>query len=110
MLAAPDAKQYTTAATGGGTVTVTVSRSMNAAVAAMGGMPNVGAGKIYQLWMIPAGEPKVVARPVGQTPPGGTSTMQVMPVGDAELFGVTVEPRGGSKKPTTDPVALIALA
>jgi anti-sigma-K factor RskA len=109
ILAAPDAKRYTAPATGGGTVTVTVSRSMNAAVAAMGGMPDVGAGKIYQLWMIPAGEAALVARPVGKTPPGDTSTTQVVPVGDAEQFGVTVEPRGGSKKPTTTPVALIKL-
>jgi anti-sigma-K factor RskA len=110
ILAAPDAKQYITPATGGGTVTVTVSRSMNAAVAAMGGMPDAGAGKIYQLWMIPAGEPAVVAQSVGTTPPGDTSTTQVVPVGDAKAFAVTVEPGdGGSDKPTTEPVAFIAL-
>jgi anti-sigma-K factor RskA len=109
VLAAPDAKQYTTSATDGGTVTVTVSRQMNAAVAAMGGMPDVGAGKIYQLWMIPPGDARVVAQMVGKTPPGETSTTQVVPVGDAVFFAVTVEPRSGSAKPTTSPVATIAL-
>jgi hypothetical protein len=109
VLAAPDAKQYTTSASGGGTVTVTVSRSLNSAVAAIGGMPDPGAGKIYQLWMIPAGEPALVARSVGRTPPGGTATTQVVPVDDAKVFGVTVEPASGSDKPTTPTVATITL-
>lgn len=109
VLAAPDAKQLTAPAGAGGTVTVTVSRSLNAAVAAIGGMPDPGPGKIYQLWMIPPGDPLAVARSVGKTPARATAATEVVAVDDANSFGVTVEPEGGSPKPTTTPVALVVL-
>ena len=82
------------------TVNVTVSRSRDAAVAGLEGLPDPGEGRVYQLWMIPAGDPASVARPVGEVPSAAAPTARLVTVGDATSFGVTIEPEGGSLRPT----------
>jgi hypothetical protein len=100
VLAAADARLFTGTARDGGTVNVTVARSIDSAVAALEGLPDPGDGRIYQLWMIPEGDPATVARSVGQLPGAAAPTAQPVRVGDAKVFGVTIEPEGGSERPT----------
>lgn len=111
VLSAADARLFKGTATAGGTVNVTVSRSLDAAVAALEGLPDPGEGRIYQLWMIPEGEASVVARSVGEVPSATAPTAHLVRVGDANRFGVTIEPEGGSLHPTlTNLVAVVQLA
>jgi anti-sigma-K factor RskA len=111
VLAAPDALLFKGTGRDGGTVNVTVSRSLDSAVAGLEGLPDPGEGRIYQLWMIPAGDPATVARSVGQVPSAAAPTAHlVTAVGDATTFGVTIEPEGGSPRPTlSNLVAQVAL-
>jgi anti-sigma-K factor RskA len=109
VMAAPDVRVFSHPAQGGGTVNVAVARSLDSGVAVVSGLPGLGDGKIYQLWMIPAGKPADVARDAGRMAPGATSVAQPVQLGDAKVFGVTVEPEGGSKKPTTTPIVTVSL-
>ncbi|HYN97908.1 MAG TPA: anti-sigma factor, partial [Pilimelia sp.] len=88
--------------TGGGRVTLVVSPSRDAAVALLTGLPDPGAGKAYQMWVIDGTE----ATSAGVLAAGETSARWLLAgVRGADAFGVTVEPAGGSGKPTL-PVAV----
>jgi anti-sigma-K factor RskA len=65
-------------------------------------MPSPPEGKTYQIWVIKGDTPK----PSGLFEPKGDSIAAVVenPVEGADAVAVTVEPEGGSKKPTTDPM------
>lgn len=65
-------------------------------------MPPVPEGKTYQIWVIKGDTP----RPSGLFDPEGGSIAAVVekPVEAADAVAVTVEPEGGSEKPTTDPM------
>ena len=65
-------------------------------------MPQVPEDKTMQIWVIENGKPK----PAGTfRPEDGVATAPVTaPVQGAAVVAVTVEPDGGSKQPTTDPV------
>ncbi len=65
-------------------------------------MPPVPEGKTYQIWVIKGDTPK----PSGLFEPKGNSIAAVVetPLEGADAVAVTVEPEGGSKEPTTDPM------
>ncbi|MFE6526726.1 anti-sigma factor domain-containing protein [Streptomyces sp. NPDC057794] len=107
VLAAPDARTRTAAFGDGAVGTVVVSRSMDRAVFAVSGMAPPGAGKVYQLWFDDRG----TMRPAGLMDPGRTAQTVLMsgPVDGASGLGVTEEPAGGSRQPTSAPVAVLGL-
>lgn len=65
-------------------------------------MPQVPADRTCQIWVIHGDDPK----PSGLFDPEGnmTATPVTNSIRNADAIAVTVEPAGGSKKPTTDPV------
>ncbi|GAA5201224.1 anti-sigma-K factor RskA [Arthrobacter gyeryongensis] len=108
VLQAGDVRQATVDVNGGGTATVSISSSKNAVVVRMNGVPAPPAGKVYQMWLIP----KDGSAPVSQ----GLMDAQALShpavvsgIASAASIGITVEPVGGSKKPTLPTVAAAPL-
>ncbi|MGW4304288.1 anti-sigma factor [Streptomyces sp. NPDC004646] len=106
VLAAPDAKSATVRVAGG-TGTVVVSAERDRAVFMASGMPAPPDGKVYQLWFDDGG----AMRSAGLMDPALRSQTVLMrgPVAGASGVGVTVEPAGGSPRPTSAPVTLLSL-
>ncbi|RSS58955.1 anti-sigma factor domain-containing protein [Streptomyces sp. WAC01280] len=106
VLAAPDARVSTSRLGGGAVGTVVVSASLDRAVFAAAGMAPPPAGKVYQLWYDDGG----TMRSAGLMDPGATAGATLLdgPVDGATGMGVTLEPAGGSPRPTSDPVAVLA--
>ncbi|MEV7284563.1 anti-sigma factor [Streptomyces sp. NPDC093252] len=92
----------------GATGSVVVSRSRDRAVFVAAGLPRPPAGKTYQLWFDDGG----VMRDAGLLEPGRADQTVLMrgAVGPASGMGVTVEPEGGSARPTSAPLAVLAFA
>ncbi|GII78820.1 hypothetical protein Sru01_38020 [Sphaerisporangium rufum] len=108
VLAAPDSRSVTARTGAGGTATVVVSRSEQSMVFFSSGMAALPQGRTYQLWRIGRDGPRPdrLTRPdtAGRVPPtvlGG--------LGDATKVAVTVEPAGGSARPTTEPLLVLDL-
>ncbi|MFI6598288.1 anti-sigma factor domain-containing protein [Nonomuraea sp. NPDC050536] len=103
LLAAPDAETITQPVTGGGTASVLLSRTRGGMVFTAANLPRPPASRVYELWLMgPAG-----ARPAGLVAAGDVLILR--PAGDDARIGLTVEPAGGSKRPTTQPVMLADL-
>lgn len=107
VLKAPDAQRFQQAVATGGSATVVRSTSLGMAVLLTHSLAAAPTGKVYQLWLRPAGGRFVSA---GLLPSGPDQS--VLLDGDAATAvgaGISVEPAGGSAQPTT-PVALIGFA
>jgi anti-sigma-K factor RskA len=99
VVTAPDARIQTTRTSAGGRVTVVASAALREAVITGTGTPP--AGRVYQVWvMSPSG-----ARSAGLM--AGPSTLLASAVVPGDRIGITVEPAGGTSRPTTTPVAVL---
>ena len=103
---AADVQQVDTTLAGGEEVTLRWSPELASSVIIVDGMTAAPDDKVYQLWYIDDSG----ARAAGFLPvTNGVESWQVlegsMHAGDS--VGVTVEPAGGSKKPSTDPIVVI---
>jgi hypothetical protein len=108
VIAAPDARIVTQATTDGGTGSVVVSRAEAKIVFTSAGLPALPASEVYELWLI--GPPRI--RPAGLLPaPSAGKTAPVLASGLAagDKVGLTVEPAGGTRMPTTTPILLMTL-
>ncbi|MFF1697860.1 anti-sigma factor domain-containing protein [Streptomyces sp. NPDC058257] len=105
VLAAPDAKASTGRLSDGATGTVVVAKSLNQAAFVAAKMPEPPSGKVYQLWFNDDG----TMRSAGLMDPARSTEAVLLagPVDKASGIGITVEPAGGSDKPTSDPLALM---
>jgi anti-sigma factor RsiW len=102
VVTAPDARIQTTRTRAGGSVTVVASAALREAVVTASGMVSPPAGRVYQVWVIsPSG-----ARSAGLM--AGAGTLLASAVAPGDRIGITVEPAGGTSKPTTTPVAVLS--
>lgn len=103
VLRASDARRVSLSLEGGGSASVVRSVSEGKAVLIAKDMPAAPSDRVYELWL---------QTPAGAMVPAGTMTggdATVVLEGDAAkatAAGITVEPKGGSKTPTTAPIAL----
>ncbi|MET9955062.1 anti-sigma factor [Streptomyces sp. NPDC006339] len=104
VLAAPDARTVHGKTANGALTTVVSSAGHNAAVFSTSGLPAPPAGTTYQLWLDHDG----TMRPAGFVEGDGTVLIEGSPA-DAAAVGLTVEPAGGSPRPTTAPLLLLPL-
>ncbi len=99
VVTAPDA-HVDTARAAGGNVTVVTSAALHEAVVSASGMASLPSGRVYQVWvMSPSG-----ARSAGLMRGSSLLASAVRP---GDQIGITVEPAGGTARPTTTPVAVL---
>lgn len=107
IAAAPDSQRAVADVAGGGTATLVWSGELGRSALLADGLAPLPDDKTYQLWYI--GEEGPVSAGTFEASGQGTTWHVLdgkMSAGDT--VGVTVEPRGGSKAPTTDPIVAIA--
>ena len=109
ILSAPDAKIQEVAVPGGATMLIAHSKEAQLAGVVTIGMSAAPEDKDYELWLIDAGG---TAKAAGLVAAGDGSTWNELSGGidGASYLGVTVEPKGGSRQPTTKPILLQSLA
>ena len=80
------------------------SASQDRGVIVANGLPDPGARETYELWLIHDGQPVPAA--LFRPGDGGAALAQVdAPVRGADLVAVTIEPAGGSERPTGEILA-----
>ncbi|MFF3349088.1 anti-sigma factor domain-containing protein [Streptomyces sp. NPDC002779] len=106
VLAAPDADTRTARLEDGSRATVVVSDRRDQAVL-LADLPAPPPGKAYQAWYQVAGS----MRSAGLMNAHRTGQALVLEgsANAASAVGITVEPAGGSARPTSDPIALLSL-
>ncbi|WP_066292795.1 anti-sigma factor [Arthrobacter sp. B6] len=108
VVRADDVREASVPVSAGGTATVLISSSRDAAVVQMNGVPAPPAGKVYQMWLIP----KDGSAPVSQGLMDEAALSKpavVRGISSAAALGITVEPVGGSASPTSPTVAAAPL-
>jgi anti-sigma-K factor RskA len=105
VLSAPDAHITTGRPSVGGTVTAVISVSHHEAVITAAGVPALSGNRVYQLWVISSSG----ARSAGLLP-AGTAPVLASGVSTGDHLGITIEPAGGTTRPTTTPVILFPVA
>ena len=108
VLTAADAQKVSLGFTDGSRADVYRSRSQGRAVVVTHRMAAPPSGKVFELWLKDAAG---TMRPAGLMRTAGDN--KVLLRGDAAkatAVGITVEPAGGSKQPTTKPIAMFDLS
>ncbi|MGH1525840.1 anti-sigma factor domain-containing protein [Leifsonia sp. L25] len=105
--AAPDTQRSTAPISGGGTATLVWSARLGQSALVATDLPELAGDKTYELWYIRGG----AATPAGtMDSTGHVATWRVLSgtMTPGDTIGMTVEPSGGSKQPTTKPIVAIA--
>jgi hypothetical protein len=105
---ASDATLVTKATSIGGTVTVVSSASRRQIVVTTRGLPAPRAGQVYQLWLIGANGNRIRSEGLLALHNGQTGPVLITGVLSGDIFGITVEPAGGTVQPTVKPFVAIA--
>ncbi|GAA0936349.1 anti-sigma factor [Nonomuraea longicatena] len=112
VLSADDARAVTapaavsSAGSGRGRGMLVLSRSQGALVFWAAGLGDPPAGRVYQLWQLAPGR-ITSAGLLASSGSGGTVPVLSTIRADAEQVGVTVEPAGGSRQPSSTPLLLV---
>jgi anti-sigma-K factor RskA len=105
VLTASDLHLVSSKTSAGGSVSAILSPSQAKLVVVTSGLPTLSAGKVYELWLLGPGN---VAKPSGLLAAATNGrTVPIVASGYVKGYslGVTVEPAGGTLKPTTTPIA-----
>jgi anti-sigma-K factor RskA len=107
VLAAGDAQKVSLDFKDGSSASVYRSKSKGRAVILTDGMATPPAGKVYELWLRNAAGKLI---PAGLMPKAADNKVLLKGnAANATGVGITVEPDGGSKTPTSEPIALFDL-
>jgi len=108
VLAAPDARILARPTAKGGVATVVVSAKRRALIVTTAGLPALPHGEVYELWLM--GPPRV--RRAGLLPAasaGHAGPVLATGLVRGDRLGMTVEPAGGTSRPTTTPIMVVSL-
>lgn len=107
--AAGDAQRASTPVAGGGTATLVWSVDLGQSAVIVNDLPALSADQVYEAWYID--ESGAVAAGTFTAADSGT-TWHVLDgaMTPGDTVGVTIEPKGGSDQPTTDPIFAVESA
>jgi anti-sigma-K factor RskA len=108
VLSAPDARLLTRATSDGGRATVVVSQSRHALVLTTSGLPSLPAAKVYEVWFLAPGRTQRAGLLPSPTA-GRTAPLVAHGLAAGDRIGVTVEPAGGTSRPTATPILVMSL-
>lgn len=108
VLQASDVQRENIRIPAGGTADLALSRSEDAAVVTLSGVPAPPDGKVYQMWRVPSdgSAPLSIGTMTGEDV-AGTKVTTVEGIESFRGLAITVEPAGGSEEPTLPAVAQI---
>ncbi|HEV7742233.1 MAG TPA: anti-sigma factor, partial [Pseudolysinimonas sp.] len=104
-----DYQRETVDVTGGGSATLVWSVALQRSALLVDGLTGLPAGSTYELWYIDTNG----ATPAGTFDVGDDGKHSIVLAGSmdaGDTIGVTVEPSGGSKTPSTDPIIVVPTA
>jgi anti-sigma-K factor RskA len=104
--AASDAQRATSGVAGGGTATLIWSKQLGKSAVVVDGLKQPPSGKTYQLWYI-SGSTATSAGLLHAGPDANTWQVLDGRLHSGDVIGMTIEPSGGSKAPTTTPIVTI---
>jgi anti-sigma-K factor RskA len=108
ILTARDATMISGHVTGGGAATVVMSAREHALVFAAAGLPALPRSQRYELWLMgPGGDTTAGMLPAPRQGMSGPVLASGLKTGDR--LGLTVEPAGGSPRPTSPMILVLAL-
>ncbi|MGV8912656.1 MAG: anti-sigma factor [Rhodoglobus sp.] len=107
--AASDSQKLVSTVTGGATATFVWSAELASSAVIVDGLEALPADQVYELWYIDSAG----ARPAGLMNAADNGTTWRVLDGEmaaGDVVGVTIEPKGGSDAPTTDPIVVFESA
>lgn len=102
VLAQPDVRTTQVSAGGAAKAVLAWSQTEKRLVVQVDSLADAPTGHTYQLWLIPSSGAAVSEGVFA--PDNGSATLSADGLGGQETVGITVEPAGGSRQPTTTPI------
>ena len=109
VLNVPGARIVTVRTSLGGQATVVVARRLDELIFTSAGLPGLPGSRVYQLWVMGSNGSATSAGLLARAADGSTAPVLASGLVAGDRIGVTVEPAGGTKKPTTTPIVVIPL-
>jgi anti-sigma-K factor RskA len=109
VLNTPGARLVSEPTSVGGTATVVVAARLHRLIFTSNGLPALASTKVYQLWVMGPNGSATSAGLLAQLADGKTAPELASGLAPGDRVGVTVEPAGGTTKPTTTPIVVIGL-
>jgi hypothetical protein len=109
VLSSPGTRVISAKTSVGGLVTVDVAGPLRELVVTTDDMPGLPASEVYQVWVIGPGGKTASDGMLSQIPDHRTAPVLATGLVRGDKMGLTVEPAGGTAKPTTRPIVDIAL-
>ena len=110
IVSASDYQQAKANVSGGGTATFVWSVGLKQSAVVIDKLPKLADGKTYQLWYIDKGSNTTSAGIFPAASSGTTVRVLAGAMSAGDTIGITVEPSGGSKAPTTAPIVAVPSA
>jgi anti-sigma-K factor RskA len=109
VLGSPDATLLTARLASGGRATIVMSHRQGALVFTASGLPALPSARSYQLWVMSPGGPRSAGLlPAG--PDGRAGPMVISGLARGDRVGLTVEPAGGSARPSSPAILMVTLS
>ena len=110
VLTAPGARLVREPTSVGGVATVVVAPNLHRLIFTSNGLPALADARVYQLWVLGPGGTATSAGLLRMSGNGQTAPVLAVGLLRGDKVGVTVEPAGGTTKPTTTPIVVISPA